>query len=131
MSEQPSFNPENEQSAELDNERATILARIKTDEGGNPTIQKAREFGASEQELKDYAFRFLAKDVREGYSPSVIRSIAEQSGVVTPTEADELFERVKAEMAAAGPAVESDEERVAREAAEAKRLEEMLAMCGE
>jgi hypothetical protein len=141
MSEQPPYVPAEEQAgiakqlaesnSELIDEKATILARIQTSEGGNPTIQKAREFGVSERELKDYAFRFLEKDIREGYSSSVIRSIAEQSGVVTETEANELYERIKAEMAAAGPAVETEDERIIREAAEAKWLAEMLEMCGE
>lgn len=116
---------------ELANTMEVVLERIKTSEGGNPTLKAAREFGVSETELKAYAFRFLERDVREGYSPSVIRSIAEQSGVVTPSEADELYERIKAEMAAAGPAVESDDERIKREEAEAKWLAEMLEMCGE
>ncbi len=127
MSEQPPFVPEEERersaerlakhNLELADEMATILARIKTSEGGNPTIQKAREFGVSERELKEYAFRFLEKDIREGYSPSVVRSIAEQSGVVTEAEVNELCERIKAEMAVAVPVVESDEDRVLREAA--------------
>ena len=120
-----------EEPREGSERREYVLARIKTSEGGNPTIKEAREFGVSEKELTEYALRFLKKDIMDGYSLSVVRSIAEQSGVVTREEIDELYERTKAEILALGTVVETDEEKAKKEAAEAAWLAEMLEMCGE
>lgn len=116
---------------ELANTMEVVLARIQTSEGGMPTLEAARKFGVSEVELAAYALRFLGKNIREGYGLNVTLSIAEQSGVVTPVEANELYERIKAEMAAAGPVVETEAVIAARAEAAAKWLEEMLASCGE
>lgn len=113
---------------ELSERREYILARIKTSEGGNPTIIEARALGVPESELTEYALRFLEKDIREGYGLDTVRSIAEQSGVVTKTEVDALFEKVKAKMAVEGLTTETPEEKARKEAV---WLAEMLELCGE
>lgn len=113
---------------ELSERREYILARIKTSEGGNPTIIEARGFGVPESELAKYAFRFLEKDIREGYGLDTVHSIAAQSGVVTRAEIDKLFEKTKAQMATEGPPGETAEEKARKEAI---WLKEMLKLCGE
>lgn len=109
--------------------REYILARIQTSEGGNPTIKAAREIGVSESELRGYVFRFLEKDIREGYGLETILSIARNSGVaVTVEEVTALFAKTQAEMATKGPSSETAEAKAGREAI---WLEEMLKSCGE
>ena len=108
--------------------RDYILARIQTSEGGNPTIKAAREIGVPESELREYVFRLLEKDTREGYGLDTILSIAKNSGVaVTPEEVTALFKKTQAEMVAKNPSDETPEKKAQREAA---WLEEMLKLCG-
>lgn len=139
MPEQPPYVPSeselktaeasmSEEQRELSNKRESVLARIKTAEGGNPTIKAAREIGVPKRELTEYALRFLEKDIRDSYSPKTVRSIAMQSGVVTGAEIDALFKNVKAKMATEAPSTMTDED-LARK--EAEWLEEMLKLCEE
>lgn len=108
-----------EEQRELSKKREYILARIKTAEGGNPTIKAAREIGVPESELTKYTLLFLEKDIREGYGLETVRSIAALTGVVTEAEADALFGNVTTKMATEASSAMTKEE-------EAKWLEEML-----
>lgn len=111
---------------EMSAKREQILTRLKTAEGGASVIMGARELEISEEEIKAYALRVVAADIRKGFDLDPAFTMARNTGVATEEEVDAVVKKAFMERLKEYPAdtfaaeylygTESEEYRQAQEA---------------
>lgn len=65
---------------------------------GGDLFRELLKLGVPKTEVEKFALARLEKNIRAGYGLDTARSIVEQSGVVTRTEVDAFFEKIKVKM---------------------------------
>lgn len=82
-----------EEDGEKSQKREKILEMLKTSSGGAYAIEGARELGVPEQEIKEYALRVVEADMWDGYLPSVSIRMAENTGIASREEVEEVVRK--------------------------------------